>query len=296
MTMRSLAVASTVSCPFNTLAYAAGLLHVGEAHPSGGLVILRRNIPGTHLQDAISPWPYLWIGDADQIRALRDDCPDLVTLTVLCQPGYVPPLEMGDSVLLKQHFIYDPSLPPPPLSRRAQARLEACARHAVFEAVTDPAGQLEICNLYTALKARRGLNGLFDMGTAHFQAVAGLKESRFFHVRSGDRIGAMACGVAFADRLQVLHTVSSADGLTWNASYLLMSGLQAVARQEGVQLLIGGMPDAGRPGLKVFKSRWVNRSEPVHMIRMVQDPSAYARLCAGVTGAGTYFPAYRGPA
>lgn len=288
---------SDVDCPFNRLAYAEGLAHVGRAvaHPSGRFVLLRRTIPGTQLEDGISPWPYLWISDPGQIRSLQADFPDLVTVTVLCQPGYLPERAECDAVLLKHHFVYDPRLPPPPLSPRARARLDACARHAVFEEVTADEDRLAICALYGALKAARHLTGLFDMDARHFRAVAGLKESRFFRVRSGDAIGAMACGVVFGDGLQILHTVPTAEGLRWNASYLLMHGLQDFARAHGVRLLIGGLPANARPGLKVFKSRWVNATAPVHMIRVVNDRLAYARLSAGAAES-SYFPAYRRPA
>lgn len=287
------AILSDIECPFNSPDYAAGLGHVGApaAHPSGRFTILRRNIPGTDFQDGISPWPYLWISGPDEIRAMQEDFADLVTLTVLCQPGYRPTC---DAVLLKHHFIYDPRLPPPPLSPRARARVEGCARHAAFEVVTDRADRLAICDLYGALKVRRGLGGLFDMNASHFEAIAGLKECRFFRVRSGSAVGAMACGVVFGGMLQILHTVPTENGLRWDASYLMMHGLQAFAREHGLQLLIGGMPSSGRPGLKVFKSRWVNRSEPVYMIRIINDPKAYARLCGDADGA-TYFPAYRRP-
>lgn len=293
--MGAVAILPDIECPFNRLAYAAGLDHVGrpDAHPSGSFTILRRTIPGSGREDGISPWPYLWISGPDQIRALREDYADLVTLTVLCQPGYIPQQHGCDATLLKHHFIYDPRLPPPPLSPRARARVEACARHAAFEVVTDRADRLAICDLYDALKVRRGLGGMFDMGASHFQAIAGLKECRFFRVRSGKAIGAMACGVVFGGMLQILHTIPTGEGLRWNASYLMMHGLQDFARAHGLQLLIGGMPAGGRPGLHVFKSRWVNRSEPVYMIRIINDPSAYARLSGDMPGGDAYFPAYR---
>lgn len=288
----------TLSCPFNTPAYAHGLAHVGTVQPDsrGQFAILRRAIPGTSRSDGISPWPYLWVTGPDMIEALHRDFRDLVTLTVLCQPGYVPAPGTCDATLLKHHFVYDPSLPRPVLSRRTRARVENCARHATFEVVTQPAERLAICGLYDTLKARRGLaGGLFDMDRRHFEAIAGSAGSHFFRVTSGGRIGAMACGVVFADMLQILHTVPAEDGLRWNASHLLMHGLQGFAGEQGLRLLTGGVPAGGTPGLHVFKSRWANRMEPVHMIRIVNDHAAYAALCARSGGAGDYFLAYRSP-
>ncbi|WP_132032189.1 hypothetical protein [Aquabacter spiritensis] len=283
------------TCPFNRLDYARSLRHVGaaQAHPVRPLVLLRRPIGTTGRHDGISPWPYLWLEDGD-VDALRSHFDDLVAIPVVAQPGYVPPAGV-DHVLLKHHFVYDPALPTPPLSPRAHRRLEACARRACFERVVDREARMAIAGLYAGLAARRGLvGGFFDMGADHFAVLADLTDSVFVRVRAGERVGAMACGVVFGGMLQILHTVPSQDGLTWNASYLLMHGLQAMARAEGLRLFLGGLPDGAAAGLDVFKSRWTNARVPVHLIRIVNDPAAYAAL-AGTAATRGYFPAYRDP-
>ncbi len=286
-----------VRCPFNTAAYVSGLANPDtvRVHPAGRFPILVRPIGGTDHRDGIGPWPYLWIEDDSDVAALCEDFGDLVTLTVVTQPGYVPD-GRGDPILLKQHYVYDPRLPLPALSARARARLRMSERIGSFSVVTDTAGRMAMVELYESLKRRRNLTGMFlDMGARHFESIARLESSIFFRAVSDTGIGAMACGVLFGDLLQILHIVPSETGLTWNASYLLMRGIQEFAGEKGVRMMTGGMPAGGTEGLRLFKARWANAFEPVYLLRIVNDPVAYAALCAAAPSGDVYFPAYRRP-
>lgn len=239
-------------------------------------------------------WPYLWIESDTDIAALRHDFSHLVTVTAVTQPGYVPSAG-ANAVFLKDHFVFDPLLPVPDLSPRARSRLRGAEAVGVFELVTDTAARLMMTEIYAGVRDRRNLTGgLFDVRPDHFAVIAGLDQSVFFRVSRNGETGAMACGVAFDGWLQILHTAMSPDGLKWNASYLLMRGLQEHAASRGVKLLTGGMPDAGTPGLRIFKSRWSNTFLPVHLVRLVNDADAYASLSAPHEAA-RYFPAYRAP-
>lgn len=285
------------ACPFNGPAYARGLTHLGSPRwgPRSGVTILCRTTPDGSKRDGVSPWPYLWLSGGARIAALRRDFSDLVSVAAVCQPGFIPPLGESDPVLLKQHYVYDPSAPVRPLSRRAQRRLDTCRERATFEMVSDPAQHRRIIPLYRKLVERRGLyGGYFDIGQAHFDSILALPDAVVVQVRSGTAIGAMACGVRFGDRLQILHLVPSDLGLTWDASYLLMAGLQEIARREHLQLHLGGLPATARPGLRTFKERWSNRTEPVFMLRIVNDADAYAALCSA-RRPSDYFSAYRSP-
>jgi len=285
------------SCPFNSLQYAAGLGHLGTAEMDAGKVrVFRRPVPETDLHDGVGAWPYVWIDDQADIATLYEGYRHLVTLAVVTQPGFVPRGRGDDATILKQHFVYDPALPAPPLSRRARGRLAACEKIAAFEVVAGPTGWREFADLYEGLKVRRALKGaFFEKGARHFQAVAECEGSIFFRVAGSRGLGAMACGVVFADMLQVLHMGSTESGLRWDASYLLMHGLQQFARANRLRLFTGGMPDAGSEGLRVFKSRWANAFEPVYLMKIVNDPIRYRELCAARPAASNYFPAYRDP-
>ena len=286
-----------VACPFNGIGYVAGLANIGVPDQQAGspVVLLRRPIVGTGLSDGMGPWPYAWIGNDDDITALRACFSHLVSVTTVTQPGYEPPAALVDAVPLKQHYVYDPSLPTPEHSRRARLRLRRCEEQARFEIVSDRPGRLEMVPLYERLKLRRRFGGSFmDFAAAHFESIAALDTARFFRVVDDVGTGAMACGVLFGDMLQILHITTTEHGLGWNASYLLMHGLQGFARDSGVRLFTGGMPDSGSAGLRVFKERWANDLAPVYLLRIVNDPARYAELGAGRQPT-TFFPAYRAP-
>ncbi len=104
---------TTTPCPFNTEFYARGLSNIGEVEmdPTFRIPVLRRPIAGTTLSDGVGPWPYLWIENDSDIEKLYVSFRHLVTLSVVTQPGYIPKAQGGDAKLLKQHYVYDPSLP-----------------------------------------------------------------------------------------------------------------------------------------------------------------------------------------
>lgn len=285
--------ADPTTCLFNSREYARGLSHLGvpHTHDRSGITVLSRPTPDGEHVDGIGPWPYLWLDEAME-QALRSDFQDLVTVTAVSQPGYVPQAD-SDVTLLKHHYGYDPALPRPKLSTRSRRRLDQCRDFAVFEQVVDPDERMSMFPLYRALVDRRGLTGgFFDFPREHFVVLGSDPDGLVFRVRAGDRVGAVAWAVRVGDLLQVLHTVPTADGLTWNASYLLMDGLQYLADQWGIPVYFGGMPDNASDGLRTFKERWSNITRPVHLFRIVNDPEAYARLCRG-TDKGDFFPTYR---
>lgn len=294
-------LADPASFPFNRLAYAEGLDNIGRPllDAASRVVVLKRPIPGSDRFDGAGPWPYLWISDAGDLAALRDEFCDLVTITAVTQPGLDPrSLDASlDAVLLKQHFVFDPALPVPALSRRSSERLRGAEKEGVFALVDDRIERLAIVPVYDGLLGRRGLKGgLFDFPAEHFEAIADLPESVFFRASTGGAIGAMACGVVVGDMLQVLHTAISEAGLGWHASYLLMRGMQDYAIAHRLRLLTGGMPDGAREGLRTFKLRWSNAFAPVYLVRIVNDRAAYQALSrARGTEGSSYFPAYRAP-
>ena len=286
-------------CPFNAPPYLSGLTHLGStvSHPTHPISILKRLIPGTSCYDGVGAWPYICINGPDDLEALANGFPDMLTITAVTQPGYVPPDETKNSlVLFKQHYAYDPRLPLKALSTRTVARLKQCEKTTAFHMVTDTARHLRMAHLYNRLKIRRDLtNAYLDFPLSHFEQIAALKSSIFFEVTHPDGIGAIACGVIWGDVLQMLHMACSDDGLKWNASYRLMAGLQAFSKNQNIRLLTGGMPAGGSKGLDVFKSRWSNTMVPVYLLRIINDQKQYSALCAQVGSDQTYFPAYRGP-
>ena len=167
-------------------------------------------------------------------------------------------------------------------------------RICAFDVVTRFDERMAIVGLYEELRRRRGLAGtFFDFRCVHFETVARLEGAVFFRVRNGEDVCAMACGFAFGDWIQLLHVAITDTGLRQDASYCLMNSMLEFARNERRLLCMGGfLPRYGDEGLKRFKTRWSNRQEPVFLLRLVNDRTAYAELTRG-RGDERYFPAYR---
>ena len=169
------------ACPFNSPDYAGGLSHLGDPvhHESAGVTVLRRRIPGTSRHDGVSPWPYLWVDSDSQAAALAQDFRDLVTLTVVCQPGWVPPRPLrGDVTFLKQHYVFDPDASAPVLSRRAQRRLDRCRDIAVAEEVADPQAPARFHGLHRVadLQGTMGQRHCAGASTSHRQRPRYVRE------------------------------------------------------------------------------------------------------------------------
>ena len=283
------------ACPFNSAAYLSALAHLGsvQTRTRAPFPILKRPVQATQHFDGLGAWPFVCVDRDEELKALVEAFGDLITLTLVTQPGYRPRGARGNALRFKDHFIFDPSRPYPPLSKRTREHLRRAAKNFEFGVAGSRDEALAIVPLYAELKRRRGLEGgFFDFPDAHFKTLAALPDSVFFQVRDAHGPAGMACGVVFGDWLQVLHIAVSDAGLRQDAGYLLMQGMLDVAVKERRQLALGGLPRQGDQGLKRFKLRWSNLTAPVYLSRFVNDPGTYAELCRG-REQERYFPAYR---
>jgi hypothetical protein len=288
-----------VVCPFSSIEYLKGLSNIGvvDQHPSLSLAVLRRRIYGTNNQDGVGPWPYRWISDESDIELFSEGFRHLVSLCVVAQPGWKPSSTLASNVNiqpLKDHFVFDPDKSVPPLSKRAIKRLSTAEHRGRFEMILSKDEQILIVWYYEQLKLRRMLiGGFFDMTSEHFASIARIPGAVFFRVKDSYDVGAMACGVVINNFLQILHIVPTLYGLSWNASYLMMYGLQDFVRQHGLILLTGGMPAEGSKGLSIFKHRWANTFLSVNMLCIVNDTSTADKLADEFGYHPDYFPHYR---
>jgi hypothetical protein len=280
--------------PFHTRQYLSGFPHVGPAAfardaPAG---VLRRPIAGSDLFDGLGPWPYLRAGHGCDIAALAGAFPDLVTIAVITQPGFRP-AGGEDAVLLKEHFLFDPDLPPAPLSRRARQRLRRAEGSWRIDCPESAPERMDLAPLYREVGRRRAFaGGVFDFPIAHFAALASLDGMVYFRIgRDGETAG-MACGALFEDELHLLHIAIADRALPDNASYPLMQAIIDFCRERKVVMMMGGTPRTDGEGIARFKRRWTNRRAPVYLTRIVNRPDTYAALCRDRPST-TYFPAYR---
>lgn len=282
--------------PFHARRYLSGFPHVGTAvlrcgAPAG---VIRRPIGASALFDGLGPWPYLRARHGD-IAALAAAFPDLVALTVITQPGFRPEGHEGSAILLKEHFLFDPDLPAPPLSRRARQRVRAAGNAWEVDCPVGEAERMELAGLYGQVARRRGFaGGFFDFPPAHFAALAGLDGMIYFRIGKDGETAGMACGALFEGELHLLHIAVADQALPQNASYPLMQAILDLCRERKLVMMMGGTPRTDGEGIARFKRRWTNRRAPVHLTKAIILPDAYAALCRD-RPATAFFPAYRDP-
>ncbi|WP_419897871.1 hypothetical protein [Roseomonas sp. USHLN139] len=292
---------SVAGLPLTTLAYCRSLPHLGEARDPGasGMPLMIREIPGTGLRDAVGPWPY---GGAPTAQAfagllarLREE--GLVSLTLFIRPdedeAALAALRRWAEVRpLKEHFVLDPLLPRPapgPRTRRNLARAGRCCR---IEAL--PAHRLAALGpvFQAALRARRVLSGYADVPPEHFAALAGMEGVAVMAAVDAEGPAALLVALRAAGETHLLHLLSLPRAVPSCATYLLVETALRDWSRDG-RVYLGGAPSsADGPGIARFKSRWSNRTAPVHLLGAILDPAAYASLARG-RSPGSFFPAYR---
>ncbi len=287
-----------MDCIFNSPDYLRGLSSIGEviSDRSKRFHLLRRSIPDTELFDGFAGVPYFWMNSTEDIHEFACSFPDLVTITLVTQPGFKPIDSRHPSQLLKNHFVFDPMLPRPQLSTRSKKKLLKSEAFGEFSIVKDYQTKMNIIPLYRKLQESRQMYSPFENHSdLHFKHLAQVPKGIFFQAASPDEIGSMACGVRFGDWLQLLHTVNGPEGLQWNSSYLLMNGILDYCQNQGLKLSTGGVPQRHTPGLEIFKSRWSNCQLPVYLTQIINRPEKYNMLCQEFLPDFDYFPLYRSP-
>lgn len=225
------------SCPFNSKAYLSSLAHLGSVEIRAGapFPVLKRPIEGTECRDGLGAWPYVLVEHDEQLEALTEAFSDLVTLTLVTQPGFRPLCQKSNAIRFKEHYVFDPARPYPTLGRRTREHLRRAAKSFDFDTTTTRAEALKIIPLYAELKRRRGLaGGFFDFPNAHFEAVASLNAAIFFRVNGPRGAAAMACGIVLDPASTHRHCrrgTSRGCGLSLDAGHAgLRKGGRAAAR------------------------------------------------------------------
>lgn len=284
-------------CPFNTLEYASGLSNLGTSipHHSGKFHLIKQAIPGSNqLFDGFGGIPYLWIENQEELRWISEDFRDLVSITLVTQPGFIPDAKLVDNQFLKYHFVFDPAEKRTELSSRARRKLEKCRSEAEFLILECPIGKMKIEGFYRLLQLKKKMLSPFEnLPRSHFEFMAFSEAGIFFETRNQTGTGSMACGIIYKSWLQLMHTVTTDAGLTWNSSYFLMDEILNYCEKNQLKLSMGGLPRSHTPGLETFKDRWTNKLLPVFLTKIINQPQQYQLLSTKIPKGTAYFPAYR---
>jgi hypothetical protein len=282
--------------------YLASLPHIGVplVLPSLPAALLRRPIFATRSFDLMGGWPYCSAPAPDALAATHGALAATGAVSFL---SILPPDadtsrydDFGGFSLqpLKQHFVFDPALPPVPLSKKARSNLRTAERHWRIEPDTAIDELVPLASrLYEEMATRREVSAIASMPAGHFDLALRVPGIETLAIRDADGVlGGLAIAACHAHQVHMLHILTDARAQTTNGAYLLM---QAACETWGRTrpLYLGGVPSAAASsGVGQFKARWANRQAPVSLLTAILDPLRYDELAA-VRGDPGFFPAYR---
>lgn len=267
--------------------------------------LLVREIPGTELRDAISPYGYPGIVASASAAAGQEPIARL-------DPGEVDFSPTGLVTVFLRHTLADPPLagaaernvvqiadPALPAKSRASDRNQVNKnRRAGYEVRLVPGPQAAAADLagflaaYEQTMRRAGAAGRYFFGAAYFERILESEGARLALVDAPD--GGIAAGsiVVRSDGFLHYYLSGSADShLRDSPMKNLVAALVQLAAELGMPLNLGGGIARG-DRLEEFKRGFANREQAWLTSEIVCDAEAYARLSAGRDAAG-FFPAYR---
>jgi Acetyltransferase (GNAT) domain len=297
---------------------AEGATHTLRIEFDGGELLaplIVREIPGTDMRDAVSPYGYpgLVVGGGDPVRTLSRWRPVGVTPTrPALDPGSIDFSATGLVTVFIRHAlgpsplagssernlvqIADPALPPksrPSDRRQVRRNLEAGYR---LELVPGPASTPEqraaFLAAYEQTMRRTAAAERYFFGAAYFDRVLEAEGTWLALATAPDGQVAAASLAAISDGYLHYYLSGSVDShLRDSPMKNVVTRLVEHAAELGLPLNLGGGIAPG-DALEEFKRGFANRQLTWLTSEMVCDPEEYATL-SGDRAAGGFFPAYR---
>ena len=287
------------------------------ATPDGELLapLITRDIPGTDLRDAISPYGYPGLSAPSTTADSRvDPAMGGSTRESVIQVGEIDFSGTGLVSIFLRHALAEPPLAGaaernvvqiadpalPPKTRGSDRNQINKNRRAGYEVEVTPGAQ-------TSAEQRAGFLAAYEQTMRRASAA----ERYFFGAAYFDRILAspaswLALALAPTGEVAAASIAARSDGflhyyLSGSADAWLrdspmknvVAALVDLAAEQRLPLNLGGGISPG-DRLEEFKRGFANREQPWHVSEIVCDRDAYARLSAGSSAAG-FFPAYRAP-
>jgi hypothetical protein len=278
-------------------------LRIEGAGPAIALPILVREIAGTDLRDASSPYGYPGAavsgeGDAPPEPAdIHWSATGLVSVFARERLGGRPCLAGARSRSVVQ--VHDPSRP-----RRLRSRFgEQIRRHRKLgyrvEVLEGPQTSVEqrvsFHAVYTETMSRADAAERYFFDAEYFGAILGFERSWLLIGRSPEGATAAGAIAALSDGLLHYYLGGTAGAHLDDSPFKnVVEAMIELAGELGVPLNLGGGVRTG-DGLEDFKRGFANGELPFHTHEIVCNPDAYERLSAGRTDSG-FFPLYRAAA
>jgi hypothetical protein len=276
-------------------------IEAGDAQIALPLVV--REITGSELSDAISPYGYPGAavrggtGAAPGPATIDWSQTGIVSIFARERLGAEPSLAGGTERSVVQ--VHDPSRP-----RRLRSRLGEQIRHNrrlgyEVEVVPGPEASTEqragFHAVYTETMHRAEAAERYFFDLAYLATVLRFERSWLLLGRGLAVATAAGAIAALSDGLLHYYIGGTADAALDDSPFKnVVESMIELAEELGVPLNLGGGLRPG-DGLETFKRGFANAELPFRTHEIVCDPDAYRRLSEGRDDSA-FFPAYRAPA
>lgn len=263
------------------------------------LPVIVREIPGSDLHDAVSPYGYpgaKLAGDPLDAAGIDWSLTGLVSLFVRDrihgEGCFANPTER--SVVL----VSDPATKRKSrMSDRQQIRRNETDGYAVRDAAgpeASPEDAVALHRVYIETMESAGAADRYLFGAAYFELLLSSPLARLFVIDAPDGSPAAAAIAVQSDRAIHYYLSGTAEAhRKASPSKNLIVAVTEYAEGLGLPMSLGGGLAPG-DALEQFKRGFGNTEMPYRTHEIVCDPAAYQELAAG-RDAGDYFPAYRAP-
>ena len=282
---------------------AEGVTHslvVESAEDEARLPLVVKEIPGSELRDAVSPYGYPGGTTSGKLLAASGidwSGAGLVALFIRERIGS-PSLAGGTERSIVQ--IADPARPRKsrPSDRQQIRRNESSGYElrSLPGPETTETDRRAFQAVYEETMQRTEASGHYFFSAEYFDLVLGSDRSWLFlcDAPGGEGVAAASIAVLSDGFLHYYLTGSADQHLREAPNKNLLGGMIDFAEELDVPLNLGGGLAPG-DGLEEFKRGFANRQEPFTTLEVICDRAEYERL-AGGRSATDFFPAYRAPA
>lgn len=273
-------------------------LKLGEDGPV--LPLLVRDIPGTDLQDAISPYGYPGVSGVptDPIQATELDWSQAGLVSLFLRDAIAVTPFLADGTERSRVWISDPS-DESGIRKRLREQIRRNERRGwELEITQGPDVSMPqlagFSRAYAETMARTGATDRYLFDDSYFETLFGSAASWLVTASNEGEILAGAIAVRSDEMLHYFLGGTAEAGLGDSPMKNLFATMIDFSKETELPLNLGGGVTPG-DSLDQFKRGFANADSPFITHEVICDPDSYDQLASEITGetpAG-FFPAYR---
>jgi hypothetical protein len=271
--------------------------------PEWQTALLKRPIPSTDWQDALSCYPFTVFGEspdlAGGLERLRRA--KLVTLALVPDPLVSPSVELLRAAFevchpFKTHYLIDREAGPIRFAKNHRWSVRQAQKRCSFEEIDLSANLDTWLALYRHTIVRHHITGIHNLPPSYFRALAGMPAVTALAARHAGELIAIILWVRSGD-IVYAHLEGGSPAAYRNYA---VYGLIAAATEHFADCRVihlggaAGTEDRNQSGLAHFKRGFANRQVKAYFCGSCLDRERYAVLIQDEPQS-TFFPAYRKP-